>query len=41
MTWWNQSNPSHCWCPRSRYNPRYQRPTHSECPQHGEKAEEQ
>ncbi len=40
MTWWNQDNPSHCLCPRSRYNPRIQRPTNPECPQHGEQKTE-
>ena len=41
MTWWNRDNPSLCPCPRSRYNPRYQRPTSPECPKHGENAEDE
>lgn len=39
MSWWNTDNPSHCQCPRSRYSPRNMRPTHPDCPKHGENTE--
>ena len=32
---------SHCICPRSTYNPRTMRPTHPDCPRHGEKKEDE
>jgi len=32
---WTRRTNRYCDCPPSRYNPRYQRPTNPDCPEHG------